>query len=512
MKKQELLELITELSTNTELTKKERNSLASKIKKQYAIMMRDLKYNGKKISIENLRNLINPLTENYDNIKELNSINEMIQTIIQDYDIAYIENEKDKNNLEIEKEKVHAIILGNPGTTIDGMSSEYISKIIKRKLTEEEGINRDDIINILNMQSRNMYLDIEEYQNLINNSVISYLSYNQNADKFKNPKILEVFQSLASSYKIKGDFDKVQEIYELALKIKTLEKTPEYEDLKESYQKFLDFLEMKRNFEDRRFDSFEDLMNSLKKKFTNDQIFVTGTSYSSNVNTPTTSNDDNYIMPVKDRLEGIKILVNALKKDNNDYDILECEVGQETYDGYIIFKIENTNISILEYFKEENARIFFVKNEMIDEIKPLAKNTAIALDGVEGANHIANFDNYVRNIVKKARKLIRETQIGLAPPEDDEIQFDDDEIDISDSFTEEPEKGENIKDNENEHENIKKDYEEMSKIEVERKKAFENREKLQKLKQKLAEIQRNKETRINNVLNKIDSTQEDSVK
>ena len=213
MKIPELLNLINELVSNEKLTKKERNSLASNIKKQYGITMKDLRYSGREISIRNLRSLIRPLIENYDSVKDLNSINEVLQTMAEDYDTSYITTERDQKSVGKEKEKVYAIILGNPGTTIDGMSSEYISKIIKRKLTEEQGINRDDIMNVLNMQAKNMYLNIEEYQKLINDSVISYLTSNQNGERFSNPKIFGVFQSLASSYKIQGDFDKVKEVY-----------------------------------------------------------------------------------------------------------------------------------------------------------------------------------------------------------------------------------------------------------------------------------------------------------
>lgn len=514
MKIPELLNLINELVSNEELTKKERNSLASNIKKQYGITMKDLRYCAREISIRNLRSLISPLIENYDSIKDLNSINEVLQTMAEDYDTSYVTTEREKKSIEKEKEKVYAIILGNPGTTIDGMSSEYISKIIKRKLTEEQGINRDDIMNVLNMQAKNMYLNIEEYQKLINDSVISYLSSNQNGERFSNPKIFEVFQSLASSYKIQGDFDKVKEVYEQALRIKSLENTLEYEEFKINYEKFLDFMEMKRNFEDKRFDSFEDLMKSLTTKFTKDNIFThgNGNSSSPNSNTPTLPHN-NYVMPVEKKLEGFKRLVNALKRHNEDYDIVECEVGKEAYDGYVIFKIENANVSILENFNEVNARIFVVKNEMIDQVKQLARNDAIALEGVEGANHVENFDNYCRNLIKKTRKLIRQTQIGIAPPSDDEIVFDDDILDIPTDEQEVPiQQDDEIANHDNtRNEDETKDSEEtvtLDNIEMERIKAHENRKELQRLEKTLEEIQKNTNERIANVLNQSEHSQD----
>lgn len=513
MKISELLSLINELVSNETLTKKERTSLASNIKKQYGITMKDLRYRGNKISIRSLRGLISPLIKNYDSVKELNSINELLQKMAEDYDSSYIKNERDQKSIEKEKEKLYAIILGNPGTTIDGMSSEYISKIIKRKLTEEQGINRDDIMNVLNMQAKNMYLNIEEYQKLINDSVISYLTSNQNGERFSNPKIFGVFQSLASSYKIQSDFDKVKEIYELALRIKSLENTQEYKELKNNYEKFLDFMEMKRNFEDKRFDSFEDLMNSLTKKFSTDRIFAHGNGNSSlpSPNPPVPPNS-NYVMPVEKKLEGFKRLVNALKRDNEDYDIVECELGREAYDGYVIFKIENANVSILENFNEVNARIFIVKNEMIDQVKQLTRNDAIALDGVEAANHIENFNNYCGNLIKKTRKLIRQTQIGIAPPSDDEIAFNDDIVDVLSDEPEEPIQPDNevLDDNIRVEDEIK-DTEKIvtpDNIEIERRKAHENREELQRLEKRLEEIQKNKKEKIASLLNQSEHSQD----
>ena len=502
MKISELVKLINELVCNKNLTKNMRYSLASKIKKQYGITMKDMKSNGKKISIENLRTLVRPLIENYDSVKDLNSINEVLQTIAEDYDSFYFPTEKGKKSAEIEKEKIYATILGNPGTTIDGMPSEFISKIIKRKLTEEYGINRDDIMNLLIMQAKNMYLNIEEYQKLINDSVISYLTTNENGKRFSNPKIFDVFQSLAASYKVQGDFDKVKSVYEQALRIKSLEGNIEYKELKDNYDKFLDFLEMKRNFDDKRFDSFESLMQSLTAKFTQDKIFAQGSlNYSFPVPTPPQSPHSNYIMPLNKKLEGFKRLVNSLKRDNEDYDILECEVGKDAYDGYVIFKIENANVSILENFNEVNARIFIVKNEIIDRVKQLSKNDAIALDDVEGVNHVENFDHYCTNLIKKTKKLIRQTQIGIQPHSDSEIAFDNSLIDSASASSGTP---------------IQPDAEfhnrdttpvkyppqgaKIDNVEEERIKAHKNRQELQRLEKMLEEIQHKANEKINDVL------------
>ena len=191
-------------------------------------------------------------------------------------------------------------------------------------------------------------------------------------------------------------------------------------------------------------------------------------------------------------------------------------MGNDAYDGYVILKIENANVSILENFNEVNARIFVVKNEMIDQVRQLTRNDAIALDGVEGINHIENFDNYCRNLIKKTTKLIRETQVGIALPADDEIVFDDNILDkiISDE-QKTPIKVNNevtdIKNTETENEpkkTEKSSIPDLDKVEMERKKAHENRKRLQELEQTLAEIQKNTNKKIADIVNQSEHSQD----
>lgn len=496
MKIPELANLINEFVSNEELTEREKKSRIANIKRQYQMTIQDFKKRDIHISLHDLRQLFRPLLENYENIKDYSSINEVLQLMAEEIRVSKITTKKDQENMENEIAGIYASILGNPGSSTKGMSSEYISKIIAKKVANADGINREDIMNLLAMQSKNMYLDIEQYQKLIDDSVITFLTSNPNGDKFTNPKIFEVFESLAASYKVQGNYDKVKEIYEMALKIKYLENTIEYQEIKNNYEKFLDYMEMKRNFEDKRFDSFDDLMNSLTTKFTTDRIFITGNGNvpSQNPNPPTPPHS-NYVMPVKKKLEGFKRLVNSLKRDNEDYDIVECEIGKESYDGYVIFKIENANVSILENFNEVNARIFVVKNEMIDQVKQLARNDAVALDGVEAANHVENFDNYCRNLITKTKKLIRETQVGIAPPADDEIVFDDDILDVlSDGLKPQVQPAnESIDDKDTrisgENEEIEKNITSLDKVEMERRKAHENREYVHQLEAEIERIQ-----------------------
>ena len=522
MKINELEDLVKKFANSKNLSENERKSLASNIKRQFNITIQNYKSRGKKISFVSLKKLITPLIENYDDVKNYNSINEFIQIISKEMENASIQSKK--INIQNEIEKVHTFILGYPGTSTEGMSSEYISKIIRHKLTENDGINREDIINVLSMQSKNMYMNIEEYQKLINDSVIAYLSNNPRGQRFLNPKILSVFENLAASYKVQGNYEEAQKIYKKGLKITALQNTPEYMELRKKYNEFLDYLEMLRNFEERRFDSFENLMKSLKTKFTDQQIFKKGTNQREQ-----RENDDEhpnekktiYIMPTELRLEGIRRLVNALKRDNMDYDIVECEVGKDVYDGYVIIKIKGTNVSIFENFNEETARLYVVKNEVIDIVKELAKNEAISLDGVEGVNHIERFDNYCGNLIAKTRRAIRETQIGLTPPNEEELRFlDEDIVDIDTEATvqgdvtetekikenedEIKENNDEIKDKEKKEKDKSNTKEPISEIEIERQKAHKNREYLKQLEAEIERIQREANEKIVEIKRKME--------
>ena len=363
MKIPELQKLINQLTDTDDLSLKEKKSLASKIKKNYNITMQDLRKNGQNISLDNLKKLINSLIEDYDKIKDIETINEIIQIMVEDYSSLSSLFDKQKLNIEKDIENIYKVILGNPGTSIDGMSSDYISKIIRLKLTEENGINRDDIMNVLVMQGKNMYIDIDEYQKLINDSVISYLTNNKNGEKFSNSKIIKILQNLAASYKVQGNYDKVKEIYEQALRIKSLENTSDYIELNKNYEEFIEFIEMEKDFDANKFDSFDDLMNSLQKTFTSEDIFVKGSQEHNSRSNASSHSNSNYIMPIESKLAGFEYLVNFLKNMDESYDLLECDIGKGIYNGYVIFKIQGANISILENFATEiNEAMFIVNN------------------------------------------------------------------------------------------------------------------------------------------------------
>lgn len=503
----QLISLISEFTHNDDLGEKEKKSMAINIKRQYNILIQTKKSNGHNITLQDLRKLFSPLIENYSKVQQYQPINEVLQLMAEEIKDSDITTKKDQDNVENEIAGIYTKVLGNPGSSTKGMSSEYISKIVAKKIADAGGINRDDILDLLIMQSKNMYMDIEQYKNLINDSVITYLTTDSKYSTFENPKILQIFESLASTYKISEDYDKVKEIYQQALGITSLKDTPEYKDLNDNYNNFLEYMEMKEDFEDRRFDSFDNLIGSLNTTFLQEGIFTPGTNTPSPRLPSPRPPHINYIMPVSKKLDGFKRLLTSLKNVNPNYDILECSVGKDSYQGYVIFKIENANVSILENFNDVNARIYIVKNEMIDQVKKITKNEAVALDGVEAANHIENFENYCKHITTKTLKLIKETGSNIKT-------LSDPETSISKESLVEPNTSINSKDEMNVEaqspiENSSSDTvffnedskeTEFDKVELERKKALEYRKRLKELEQELENIKKSEKDKIAGII------------
>ena len=127
MKIYELENLVIEFANNKSLSENQKKSLASNIKRQYNIIIQKYKSNGKKISFISLKKLITPLIENYDNVKNYNSINEFIQAVSEEMKNSSVPSKK--TNRENEVEKIHSVILGYPGTTTKGMSSAAVPEL-----------------------------------------------------------------------------------------------------------------------------------------------------------------------------------------------------------------------------------------------------------------------------------------------------------------------------------------------------------------------------------------------
>lgn len=135
------------------------------------------------------------------------------------------------------------------------------------------------------------------------------------------------------------------------------------------------------------------------------------------------------------------------------------------------------------------------------------KNEAVALDGVEAANHIENFENYCKHITTKTLKLIKETGSNIKT-------LSDPETSISKESLVEPNTSVNSKDEMNVEaqspiENLSSDTvffnedskeTEFDKVELERKKALEYRKRLKELEQELENIKKSEKDKIAGII------------
>ncbi len=413
----ELDRLLDKLFLSKENEKKIKYSV--EIKRKYNNVKRDLKSRGYEIPYEELSYIKTSFMSCIDKFADNRIINEFLQTLANDILTSKKAEGPLKEFIDEEVMEVYKNILGNPGTTTKGMSMDYLTRVINEKLNESDGINREDILSILEEVRNNEYLNEKDYQKLMEDTIIPRLTTNKNGQKISNKRILKIFDSLASSYKSSSDYDKVMDTYGQALNMGLLKGTPEYEEIQKHAEQFEAFLKMKSSFKDRRFESLEELMGSLKGELLAKKIFEKGKGKPRSKNDVVNPPKEKKVMPTEKKLEGLGNVIAFLKKEvDENIDLKEYSIGQNRYEGYVIFKVAGTDISIFENFNDKNNRVYLVKNEKIDEVVNLTKNEARVLDGVEVVNHVPNFDNYCQNFKEKVLRLM-----GQELPKEKETRF-----------------------------------------------------------------------------------------
>ena len=96
MEIQKLVELVETFIEEKDITEKEKKSRAANIKKQYKITLQELKANGRIISFQDSQRLMKPLIENYDWVKDNNSINETLQSMAEELKFVFQASDKEK--------------------------------------------------------------------------------------------------------------------------------------------------------------------------------------------------------------------------------------------------------------------------------------------------------------------------------------------------------------------------------------------------------------------------------
>lgn len=410
--------------------------IAAQIKRYYMMYSQEKSKEGK-LSVEAVRELSELLLSNYDKLKQYESINETLELMAQNYKM--LEEGKEPTTEERKKTddrifEIHSKILGNPGSDSEGMSAAYIERIIRDKITGEEGINRDDILNLLEQQGKNMYLDIDEYQRLIKDTVgliVDLRISNINIMPLENPRILKILSDLAKSYRAQNKPEESIAIYEKALQLTELQDSVEYQEIKEEYEKtkeYLDTVQNKFTFESVR--SFEELRQLIAKhmKVTilPEEIFSKeneGDGEHKPQPSPGPAPNPTDIMSADEKLKAIQQMLIALQRENPAIKITEVGMGRDEYESYIILPLEGTHVSLMENFRtERNEALYIIKNEELDKIVTLKKSQVRDLDTVETANHVKT-GNYVANLIRKTKKIMNMTGTPIQEGQEEGINL-----------------------------------------------------------------------------------------
>ena len=121
--------------------------------------------------------------------------------------------------------------------------------------------------------------------------------------------------------------------------------------------------------------------------------------------------------PVR-KLDAIQRLLEELRKEYPKIDITQVLYGTDEYRNYIILPLDDTKVSILEDFNNENAAFYVVANVDIAKTVKMKRTGAKQSMNIEHANHPSEeelktkpylYDNYIERIVNMTKSRIRAT-------------------------------------------------------------------------------------------------------
>ena len=431
--------------TETKLLQK-----SSAIKKDFKLYIKQLRMNGK-LSENAIGPIVDVMLNNYKDIKMFSHFNEIldeISTHYRDIERDYKEKGKEQEAQNIRKTilKIDSKILGNEGAHVDKRHSvEYLESVIRNKL-DINGINNAEIMNIIFQKSADPFTDFEEYENLVNDIVISSVdSHLQTGEPpIKISEILDVMREFALTYNAFGDEEKCKEILEKALELKQFEQTGEYRDLQAVYEELtrpkpeievIDDMSIDTTLEEKGFseidlDGLEEIEdeNVLFEKFVEnltllpsfEKIFTesppTGTRIIQNHGSKPFT-----VLPKEVKLRNIFKILQEVRKNYPEVNITKCYVGKDTFkesdtenkiksfDEYAIFPIDSTGISILESFCEDKAGAVYLINT--DDISKVISTTRTNAKEFPGVNHYSHGKAYVDNVISGLTYRIKEQEL-----------------------------------------------------------------------------------------------------
>ena len=424
---------------------------ARKLKKEYNLTIQERRENDT-LNEDRVDRIVIAILDNYDKLKDFKEINEILLRIIEDY--KYIKEKEKTDNARIDGviKNIYTEILGNPGTNSQGFDYSFLEEIIKGKLknANDNLINRDDVLNILKEQAKiEFYYDFEGYQNLINNVLISYLD--NDIKGVTNSKAIEVLIDLANSYRIQGKAEESKDIYLKGLELynqmgcnneelkKELEQGAEVEgDISEKLKKVIDNVEVEseQSLTDKFLSIDADSVDSLVQGLKGEKIptidthkTIPGEPIKRKPKEPDDPNKikkekNNYIMPVSEKHEGIKLAlkklgltIETIKKfkelsPENDNELLRALQDKiEDYQDYVLIGIKEGNLSLLECYSTTQKHLQIIQNENVSEILQFEKLRDQKLGGSIPKKHTAG--TFAQNLTEELEQCIEKRKLGL---------------------------------------------------------------------------------------------------
>ena len=419
----------------------------------------------KRISEQGLNSITEILLSNYNELKDIKEVNEMLQLISRLYNFLKKENNDNAETIQKYTKIINEIninVLGNEGTNAENFSYKEIEDIIKGKIenSDELLINRNDILKILkDFNNPGKTTNSTIYNNLIKNVVIPYTE--NDIEGINNPNAIDVLKSLALIYKEQGDYENCQKVYNKCVELynnkegskdvmeKEMQDLLKDKDEVESYtKKFNQIIEpipaniteehtLTEKFLSLEVDNMKDLVNGLKNAMITQRVVadIPGITLprgkKKDILPDDYEPDDEIIddsknppMPVHERIEGIQRAIAELgltiyrivkfKEINaeNDNEVLrELESQIKDYGDYILIGIEELNISILECLKDDNKSLQIIPNEFLYDILKFKKVRDQKVQGSVIKRHTKG--TFANNLIYELKGIKKLREEGL---------------------------------------------------------------------------------------------------
>ena len=405
-------------------------------------------YRKNRISKPALDDITKKILHNYDELRDIKEINEILQLIIIEYNSIKEVNYDDPDMLDDLTKRINNInvnIFGNEGTKIGNIDYNDLLDIIKWKLnnSEELLINRDDILNILKEYSNSKNIEkIDIYNKLINDIVIPYTE--NEIENINNPKAIDVLKDLALIYLKQGEYKKCLETYDKCISL--------YDEIddKDAIQAEIEKLVKDQGLLTEWVEKIKQILVPIvpeipeEKKLTkmflslknikcmNDLVSGLNTiledgfeEYKRSIvvdDNKSITIDNNEYMTVPEKVEGIQkaldktdLTIRKISRFNDAKNtqspiIEELQSTVNDYENYVLIDLKEIDVSLLECLTVDSKSLQIIPNELLFEILEFERVRDQNLNGSLRKYHVENFGENLIDEIKIIKKLRAENK------------------------------------------------------------------------------------------------------